>query len=65
MRILCQYQRRFNTGEYPCRKVLCDIQGGDVKRKENEIIIKGNGKVILKCSGCGNKTSIFYKGVEK
>ena len=65
MRILCEYLKKFETGENPCRKVLCEVNGKIIEQTEDEIIVEGGGDVVLKCFGCKQKTKIVFREVMK
>lgn len=62
MRLFCEHLKAFPSGKFPCRKVLCAVEGEIVEKTEGTIVIKGEGKVVLKCSGCGTKTTINFIG---
>ena len=61
-RLLCEHLKMFPSGQNPCRKVICEIEGKIVEKTEDKIVVEGEGKIILKCNGCGRKTSINFVG---
>ena len=62
MRLLCEHLKIFPSGRNPCRKVLCEIEGKITEKTDEQITIKGEGKIVLKCGGCGRKTTILIMG---
>ena len=61
-RLLCEHLKIFPSGKNPCRKVLCEIEGEITEKTDEKIVVKGEGKITLKCGGCGRKTIIIIGG---
>ena len=62
MRILCEFKKWFGKVKNPCRRVLAEMDGVIIKEKEGEIEVKGTSEIVLKCNGCGKKTTIKIVG---